>query len=56
MNKKEDIMVIDSAKGDMFDAYYANRPEAESSKTAVEAEKPKSMLNPLFDGSASWFT
>ncbi|KAJ9093462.1 hypothetical protein QFC19_008321 [Naganishia cerealis] len=51
VNKEENVMVIDSAKGDYFDAFY---------KPAQESRKPEkgdsSLLNPLFDGSASWFT
>jgi dethiobiotin synthetase/adenosylmethionine--8-amino-7-oxononanoate aminotransferase len=43
-------MVIDSAKGDYFDAFY-KKPEATENKS-----EEKSLLNPLFDGSASWFT
>jgi dethiobiotin synthetase/adenosylmethionine--8-amino-7-oxononanoate aminotransferase len=49
VNKEENVMVIDSAKGDYFDAFY-KKPE-----TGTE-EAGKSLLNPLFDGSASWFT
>ena len=41
MNKEEDVMVIDSAHGDNFDAYYKTSPN---------------MLQSYFDGSASWFT
>jgi hypothetical protein len=43
-------MVIDSAKGDTFDAYYQPK---ENSKPVSDTQ---SMLKPLFDGSASWFT
>lgn len=53
INKESDVMVIDSAKGDYFDAYYPPK------KVNVEMEKTetsKSLLNPLFDGSGSWFT
>lgn len=41
-------MVIDSAKGDTFDAYYKPSESTEPDSS--------SLLNPLFDGSASWFT
>ncbi len=45
-------MVIDSAKGDTFDAFYKK-----DTKELVKAETVEgSLLNPLFDGSASWFT
>lgn len=48
-------MVIDSAKGDTFDAYY--KPgESSTSGADVKATGSGSMLKPLFDGSASWFT
>ncbi|KAL7422142.1 hypothetical protein Q5752_002785 [Cryptotrichosporon argae] len=46
VNKEEDVMVIDSAHGDNFDAFYAS----------PSASAGKSMLGPYFDGSASWFT
>jgi dethiobiotin synthetase/adenosylmethionine--8-amino-7-oxononanoate aminotransferase len=48
VDKKSDVMVVDSAYGDNFDAHYT-RP---SSKRTPE----ESMLKPYFDGSASWFT
>jgi hypothetical protein len=47
-------MVIDSAKGDTFDAYY--KPGESSASSATQAGEAQSMLKPLFDGSASWFT
>jgi dethiobiotin synthetase/adenosylmethionine--8-amino-7-oxononanoate aminotransferase len=47
VNKKEDVMVVDSAYGDQFDAHYTMTREAESTE---------SLLKPYFDGSASWFT
>ncbi len=53
INKESDVMVIDSAKGDYFDAYYAPK---EGKVDVVKTEQPKSLLNPLFDASASWFT
>ena len=46
VSKKEDVMVIDSAHGDCFDAYYAK----------PSAKEEESKLNAFFDGSASWFT
>lgn len=58
MNKAEDVMVIDSAEGDHFDAYYAppasslSSPSTESSSSAGA----DSLLKPYFDGAASWFT
>lgn len=62
-------MVIDSAHGDHFDAYYA-KPEAPEAKPEAEVAKPaeaetettettaesESLLSPYFDGAASWFT
>lgn len=53
VNKKEDVMVIDSAHNDCFDAYYAKPPSAIA---AAETTSPESVLNSYFDGSASWFT
>lgn len=47
ITKEEDVMVVDSAKGDNFDAYY---------KSGADAPASKDMLTQLFDGSASWFT
>lgn len=44
-------MVVDSAKGDYFDAFY-KKPITNEAAPVVD----KSLLNPLFDGSASWFT
>lgn len=55
VNKKEEVMVVDSAFGDNFDAYYAK--SGGNDQTASAADKgDKSLLNPFFDGSASWFT
>ena len=50
-------MVVDSAKGDYFDAYYAPKEgvPAESTPSGLTG-RPNSLLNPLFDASASWFT
>ena len=59
MNKKEEVMVIDSAHNDCFDAYYAKPPASAASSTAeatTTAGSPDSLLNSYFDGSASWFT
>lgn len=53
VNKKEEVMVIDSAHGDHFDAYYA-KPPLPAGKSSREGNE--SWLNPYFDGSASWFT
>lgn len=52
VNKESDVMVIDSAKGDNFDAYY----KAEAIEPPASSAAERSLLNPLFDGSASWFT
>jgi dethiobiotin synthetase/adenosylmethionine--8-amino-7-oxononanoate aminotransferase len=46
VNKKEDVMVVDSAHGDQFDAHY----------TQASPPLGESLLKPYFDGSASWFT
>jgi dethiobiotin synthetase/adenosylmethionine--8-amino-7-oxononanoate aminotransferase len=54
VNKESDVMVIDSAKGDTFDAYY--KPGESSTSSATQVGQGQSMLKPLFDGSASWFT
>lgn len=54
VNKESDVMVIDSAKGDTFDAYY--KPGESSRSSATQVGQGQSMLKPLFDGSASWFT
>lgn len=54
VNKESDVMVIDSAKGDTFDAYY--KPGESSTGSKTQAGEGQSMLKPLFDGSASWFT
>ncbi|ORX39656.1 pyridoxal phosphate-dependent transferase [Kockovaella imperatae] len=52
VNKKEDIMIVDSAHDDFFDAYYS-KPKGESSRPT---SADQSLLRPYFDGSASWFT
>ncbi|WOO81501.1 Bifunctional dethiobiotin synthetase/7,8-diamino-pelargonic acid aminotransferase, mitochondrial [Vanrija pseudolonga] len=49
VNKEQQVMVIDSAHGDYFDAYYA-KPKGEA------APAKESILEPFFDGAASWFT
>ncbi|WWC85248.1 dethiobiotin synthase [Kwoniella dendrophila CBS 6074] len=59
INKKEDVMVVDSAFGDNFDSYYTRPIPATKSDSAGTAPVPKeegSLLNSYFDGSASWFT
>ncbi|BEI85419.1 hypothetical protein CcaverHIS002_0508200 [Cutaneotrichosporon cavernicola] len=53
VNRPEQVMVIDSAHGDHFDAYYAKSTKAEQPKEGRPAE---SLLEPYFDGAASWFT
>ena len=52
VNKKEDIMVIDSAHDDHFDAFYSKPAKT----LPYETSKADSLLTPYFDGSASWFT
>lgn len=59
-------MVVDSAKGDYFDAFYKKPTTTMTMETGTGTEKhagkeggagaSESLLNPLFDGSASWFT
>lgn len=69
VNKKEDVMVIDSAFGDNFDAYYAESSSTEAAGTESRStvssapalisngsHSQSSLLNSYFDGSASWFT
>lgn len=68
MNKEEDVMVVDSAFGDNFDAFYTKpkstppASEAKSDSKEVVGSNAKvdgaedSLLKPYFDGSASWFT
>ncbi|WVF72379.1 dethiobiotin synthase [Kwoniella sp. CBS 6097] len=57
INKKEDVMVVDSAYGDNFDSYYI-RPIPATSPISAETTSTEegSLLNSYFDGSASWFT
>ncbi|WVQ98554.1 dethiobiotin synthase [Kwoniella sp. CBS 9459] len=58
INKKEDVMVVDSAYGDNFDSYYTRPIPASSSSSSTETTSAEqgSLLNSYFDGSASWFT
>ena len=57
VNKKEEVMVIDSAHNDCFDAYYAKPPTSAPSSSSGQVDQPdESLLNSFFDGSASWFT
>lgn len=57
VNKKEEVMVIDSAHNDCFDAYYAKPPTSLSPSPSTHTDQPEnSLLNSFFDGSASWFT
>ncbi|KAJ9118274.1 hypothetical protein QFC22_004185 [Naganishia vaughanmartiniae] len=59
VNKEENVMVVDSAKGDYFDAFY-KKPATSATTLGTPSEEKgspsESLLNPLFDGSASWFT
>ena len=55
----EQVLVIDSAHGDHFDAlnHAAASPSPPSSSASEsQATKSKSLLTPTFDGSASWWT
>ncbi len=57
VNREEQVMVIDSAHGDHFDAYYAPKePDTPAEVPATEAPAGGSLLEPYFDGAASWFT
>lgn len=47
-------MVVDSAYGDNFDAFYTKPPSTDT--TAVTEGSEESLLKSYFDGSASWFT
>ncbi|GMK55471.1 hypothetical protein CspeluHIS016_0205270 [Cutaneotrichosporon spelunceum] len=55
VNREEQVMVIDSAHGDHFDAYYA-KPAGEADSQPKEEAARESLLEPYFDGAASWFT
>jgi bifunctional dethiobiotin synthetase / adenosylmethionine---8-amino-7-oxononanoate aminotransferase len=59
---QQDIVAIDSAYGDQFQAY-TPEPDPPSSPKAISSKlgniampKTSNMLTPLFDGSASWWT
>jgi len=47
-------MVIDSAYGDNFDAFY--KKSESSDPASIPETSDESLLKPYFDGSASWFT
>lgn len=50
----QDVTVIDSAHGDIFDA--ALSPPTPTLESPAPASGTASILQPLFDGSASWWT
>jgi dethiobiotin synthetase/adenosylmethionine--8-amino-7-oxononanoate aminotransferase len=59
----QDIIAIDSAYGDQFQAYTSDTNADHNSVSAISALSPmsrpsesKTLLTPLFDGSASWWT
>ncbi|KZV65410.1 onanonoxo-7-onima-8-eninoihtemlysoneda [Peniophora sp. CONT] len=57
--KETDVNVIDSAWGDYFSVYNGHRFSSSSSASPASAPAPStshSLLNPQFDGSASWWT
>jgi dethiobiotin synthetase/adenosylmethionine--8-amino-7-oxononanoate aminotransferase len=54
IKSESDITVIDSAHGDFFSTY--NASSSDQSPPPVVPEASKSMLQPRFDGSASWWT
>ncbi|WRT66898.1 dethiobiotin synthase [Kwoniella shivajii] len=56
VNKKEDVMVVDSAYGDNFDSFYIKPLPTTATSTEPIPEEEGSLLNSYFDGSASWFT
>ncbi|CAK9781058.1 adenosylmethionine-8-amino-7-oxononanoate transaminase [Cutaneotrichosporon oleaginosum] len=56
VNREDQVMVIDSAHGDHFDAYYAQASMAPDSSAETEGGEQESLLEPYFDGAASWFT
>ncbi|WWD15718.1 dethiobiotin synthase [Kwoniella shandongensis] len=56
VNKKEEVMVVDSAYGDNFDAYYTKPALPSTSSSPTVPEQEDSLLKAYFDGSASWFT
>nr|XP_019042998.1 dethiobiotin synthase [Kwoniella bestiolae CBS 10118]OCF21928.1 dethiobiotin synthase [Kwoniella bestiolae CBS 10118] len=56
INKKEDVMVVDSAFGDNFDSYYTKSAPTTKSESQPIPKEEGSLLNSYFDGSASWFT
>lgn len=47
-------MVVDSAYGDNFDAFYTKPVPVDNA--ASGSSSTESLLKPYFDGSASWFT
>ncbi|KAK8870003.1 dethiobiotin synthase [Kwoniella newhampshirensis] len=56
VNKKEEVMVVDSAYGDNFAAYYAKAGSSAALAVSPVPEQEDSLLKSYFDGSASWFT
>ncbi|POY76212.1 hypothetical protein BMF94_0407 [Rhodotorula taiwanensis] len=70
VQKEEDVMVIDSAYGDHFSTFATSAPSVDglpraaassdsdpvTSGSSATSEAPPSLLTPMFDGSASWWT
>ncbi|EMD33470.1 hypothetical protein CERSUDRAFT_118053 [Gelatoporia subvermispora B] len=58
VKSEADVNVLDSASGDFFSVYNGRRSSPSASPPALSAQgSPKtSLLEPQFDGSASWWT
>lgn len=57
VQKESDVMVIDSAHGDHFSTFSTSSPPVDGPPAADAASPTEtSLLSPMFDGSASWWT
>lgn len=55
--EEKEVMVIDSATGDFFNVFSAIPPPATSTPSSSSSEPTSSsLLSPVLDGSASWWT
>ncbi|KAG9018299.1 hypothetical protein FRB93_000002 [Tulasnella sp. JGI-2019a] len=54
IKEDRDVTVIDSARGDFFDVY--TTPNSSTPDETSNQSTTTSLLNPSFDGSASWWT
>ncbi|KAG8993150.1 hypothetical protein FRB90_000777 [Tulasnella sp. 427] len=52
----EDITIVDSAHGDVFDAAVTPSPQPSDPSSSTPNQAYSSILQPVFDGSASWWT